>query len=283
MDKPQQRMRLQDLFKTGELVSLEFPNPESPDDRLQVELWIRRPTAEQQQEAMAKAQAKKARKRRALKEEGSDEHLALMEEVEELETRDELIDQIVRFQEQSLRAQATNEVLYRDDVGSDWGTDGSVYIELIDAVQQRWDEIVRHNEELDPKDYELRIDPQTDEELGKLNAEQERFDAEVQEKFAELLEAEKAKYRGVKIDELREKLASELIDAQSGLEWYAEYRQRLLFYSLRDPDNTKKLYFNSLEEMLSMPDFIQQRLFAEYDRIDRGVDEVKNLLSPRLS
>jgi len=283
MEQPKQRMRLQELFKSGELVSLEFPNPEDPDDPIAVEIWIRRPTPEQQQEAMAKAQAKKARKRRALKEDGSDDYAALMEDVETLESRDELIDQIIRFNEQAIRSRATNEVLYKEGVGSDWGKDAATYIEIIDAVQQRWQEIVQHNDDLAPEDQELRIDPEEDEELAKLSAEQEKFEAEVQEKFEELREEEKAKYHNTKISELREEFRNELINVQTGLEWYGEYRNRLLFYSLRDPENTKRFYFSNMEEMLSMPEFVQQRLFAEYDRIERGVDDVKNLLSPRLS
>ena len=274
-----QQMHLKDLFKTGEMVALEFVDPGDPAEIVSVELWLRKPTAAQQQEAMAKAQAKKARKRRALKDEESDDRVALVEELDEMETREEIIEYLVKYQEPTLRSKAMNDVLYDKDVGSDWGDDGAKYLEVVDAVSQRYQEILAFNDDLAEADKDKRIVADEDEDVLRLSAEQERFETEVEDRLSTYLDEERAKYKGKKLSELRNLLLKERIDVQSGLEWYQEYRTQLLFYALRYPENKKRLYFDSVSDILELPDYVQAKLFAAFDNVERGVDELKNSLS----
>ena len=275
------QIHLKDLFKVGQDVTLEVFDPSNPETPIQIPLYFRKPTVGVMDEIMAKARAKQARARRALLDPDNDDHIAIVEEINQM-GHDELVDSIVSFEESNLRRQANSEILYGvDDQGSHrWGKDGQEYLDLLEAVQQRREEIISHNESLGEGEQSLKIDIAQDEEYVKLTEELARFDRQVDEMFERLMEEEKTKHRQKTVETLRKELIKRMVDTKSALAFWQEYRVLTLFHATRMPDDHTKLYFESPDDILDLPDHVRSSLFALYDDFEQDVGDVKNSPSP---
>lgn len=253
------------LFNTGRLVEVKIPDEEGNDQVF--EIWMRRPTAGQKEEARTKAQAKMARFRQKARSEGSDEQLSLVLEVAS-DSTDELVGQLLAFASQNLREQARNEVLHSDEVGSDWSGEGLDYSSILLAASQRTEEIIKHNRELEEGQDALRLLPESDEELKTLRDTLGVFDREVEDRLGVLLDEEEHELRSLSDDELRSRLLKEVEDLEARMKWYEEYRLRMLHYACRFPDDRKKLYFAEATDILELPLRIQQELFMSLDAME---------------
>jgi hypothetical protein len=272
-------MHLSEFFKSGELFTLEVPDHSNPDKPFKFELWLQKPNPLQQDAAMKKARAKQARIRQKFRDETSDEYLGLREEVEQLGGVEELVDTLLQLEEAKLRQQAYQEVLYSEEVGSDWGTDGKSYLDLLAAIKDRYDEIMKANESLAEEDKHLAIKFQEDEELLRLNAEEAKFEEETAERTAKLLEIERSRLHGHSTEALRQMLFKRMTDTEAGLAWLQEYRMLMLFNACRRVDNHKRLYFDDLDRIWELPDYVRTQLMDAYNNLDQGLDDIKNSLS----
>jgi hypothetical protein len=278
MEEGMSQAHLSELFRTGKIVALEVADPDDDSSTIKVDVWMRKPHPSQQDEAMEKARAKQARRLRELRDPESDFHLAMTLEVAEMD-HDLLVDQLCRFRETKLRQQAHNEVMFSEEFGSDWGTSGHKYLDLVAAVSQRMQEVADKNKSL-PEGSPERIRFDDDKELVKLQEEQFVFEQEVRDRTDQLM-LEHRKTLSPKTDEdLRLELIKINQETEASLIWYQEYRTNLLFYAIRYPDDRKKLYFNTPYDILELPIRITNILFDEYDQLDRGTDLLKNLPSP---
>lgn len=281
------RAHLRDLFQTGKLVTVDF----TVDDELfEAEIWMRKPLPAQQEEALNKSRGQQVRRKRLLKDPASDEYLTLAGDVESIDSRDELLDAILIYDKAKLNQIAFNEVLYDPNFAPTnntgelvYGAEGQAYLELLEAVGNRVDEIMRFNEELEDADSELEISLIDDEELVALRAQEQEFNDAVKARFDELEAQKRAEYKGVKIGSLRTTLAKKIIEGDVNMHWYAEYQKWMLFHACRDPEDHKKSYFRSPEDLAALPGSLLMRLQAELDHLDQGQEAIKNSLSPQLS
>jgi hypothetical protein len=212
------------------------------------------------------------RRKRKFKDKEGDAWISMWEQsIEPLESKTELIDAIVGYDEAKLRSQAYNEVLFGDE-GSDWGENGSRLLGSLDAVQTRMAEIERHNDTLDEGDEDLIIQYGEDQELLDLQAEYASFDTETAERLDALMDRERAKFEGKKLAELRAALTKRIVDLEGDMAWYQEYRIRMLFHACRKMESRKEHYFNDMEDILELPSPVQSQLMMALDQIDRGGD-----------
>ncbi len=278
------RTHLTDLFKTGEDVTLEVFNPADPDNPIVYKLYFRKPTVGVMEEIMAKARAKQARARRALLDPEHDEHVAIMEEIGQM-SASELIRDLVRFEESMIRRRANQEVLYGQDENGEyrWGKEGQDYMDLLEAIQQRRDEIAAHNDGLSDEEQSLRIDIGADEEYMRLSKELSRFDEQVEELFEKMMEEERKKHEGKTVETLRKELAKQTIETKASLAFWQEYRVLQIFHSTRYPDDHTKLYFDSPDDILDLPEHVRGQLFSLYDEFEQDLGDVKNVPSPPIS
>lgn len=282
MAVPEKKPHLKELFKTGQMVSLDIRNPEDPTETFPVEIWLRKPMSSFYEEAMVKARAKQARRKVLFKDKDSDEYVAISQRVKE-QTREELTDLLVRFEEQKYRTQAYNEVLYGEEGEEhpEWGHGGQRYVDLLAATRQRYEEILRHNQELsESEDAALFINLEEDEELKRLDAELKIFQDAVTELAEQYLAHERAKYDGVKVDTLREEAINKLIETEVNAVFYQEYRTLMLYYSCRYPEDHRRLYFDDPQEIWDMPDYVRVKLFDALDDLEVKADDLKNSPSP---
>ncbi len=285
--EPKRPPHLSDLFKTGMEIKFDV---EIEGEDAEIIIWMRKPVTAQHQEAMAKARGKQARIRRQFKDHDSDQFVAMEADVDEMEDVDMVIDAILRFESQRLRNTAYNEVLYdkeyapKDDEGElVWGDDGVDYLALLVGITDRMDEIRDSNEKLSEDDQHLLINLSEDDELIKLSEQQNSFDDVVEERFNVLNEEERQQFVVKKMTELRKIFMKKMIDTETSLGWYEEYRMYMLWFACRMPDDHANHYFHSAADVLQLPPHLLNYLYDQLDILDGNVDSAKNSLSLQLS
>lgn len=261
---------LRDLFIKGRELKIETGDEENPI----IEVWIRKPSSTQRDYALRKARTKKARRRAELLSPNSAEHQTMLLEIQEMDI-EEVIEELVRGRSSELRRQATNEVLFNPEIGSDWGKDGEKYFSLLDARLEVQDQILREAEE-----NQTTPDFESNEEYKRLASLEEQFQAEVAERETVLRDDYRAQVASEGTpEELRKKLFNKYVDAESEMVWFAEFRTNMIYQAVRRIDDHSKLYFESVEELLDMPLEIQTQLFNAYDQIEMAGD-IKNSPTP---
>ena len=271
---------LEDLFRKGTVVTI------TDSDDVEYEIFVRRPGPNQHNAVLEAANGKMAKYtiQYEKKEGGSYEALhALVLSYE----HDQLLDERLKYIESELREQAFNEVMYDEKIGSKWsqGEDDDdesivVYVDILTAITDRWEEITRFNDEVEADD---RIQPDDDEELNRLNEVQEKFQGEVDERTNELVAVERTRHQNKPDAQLRNEIVKSGIDVEGKLHWYQEYQVRLLYYACRDPENKDDLYFSDPYSVLELPTYIKDRLYAAYQELETGSEQLKNSLSLPIS
>jgi hypothetical protein len=265
---------LSDLFNKGEVVTI------TDSDDVEYEVFVRRPAPTQQQAALDAANARMASYTIQYEDKEGERYVAISAAVKVVHDKDELIDQLMMYEESDLKQQAYNEVLYDRDIGSVWADikndeEGEEYLEIITAIGTRWEEITRHNADVEDDP----IDSEHDDVLQALMAKQGKFQAEVDERAAVLIANARQKHVNKPLAQLQNELIKKGIEVEAKLYWYEEYQVKMLYYACRYPDDHKKLYFDEPYDVLELPQYIRAKLFKAYEEQELGSEDVKNSLS----
>lgn len=267
------RPHLRDLFQAGELLTIEAGGQT-------FEVWVRNPPVDDHDEAIRKAGAKSARLRAAFKDQESDDALSLQSDLDQLETRQNLEEFILSGEDADLREQAYNDVLF-GEWGSNWsdeeknGQPGLAYLHTLEGLFTRKDEL--REKGVEPR--EIEEDP----EVVRLQAAYDAFQGEVDERLGALRQAFKAKFQNEDEVALRKEAEKRLVDLLSRSAWVDEYMRWMLYFSCRDPDNHRQLYFNSPAEIGDLPQGIQTQIQEKYREVSRAGTDLKVLFTPETS
>lgn len=276
---------LTDLFKTGQSLTITIPNVEDIDNPTQIEIWMRKPSAQQYDEALNKARGKQGRRRQLYRDPESDEFVSLNEQVLPM-SKDELVEQLMTFEQADLQSQAYNEALYGDNNEEEprWGKEGRDYLDVLAGLRQRFEEIEEYNSKLTEEDKEtMSLKPEEDEEIQRLNKYVDQF-GELRDELLEKLKAKKeAEYQRKATDELRKVLMKKMIDLETNLIHYQEFKTMMVFFAARNPDDHHKHYFKNPDQIWDLPDYVRIQLFNAYDDLEAGATALKNLPSPQTS
>lgn len=265
---------LTQMFTPGKLKTIVYPG------KPEVEIWVARPNSKQTQSAQRHARVERARRFRELTADDSEESMALDVQIGEF-TKSEIVDNILSRDQRQREQQAYNEVLYSEDYGSDWGKDGATYLELLDAVITRMEEIQDHNIEMEAAENpDGLIQPVEDEELVRLQKEQSVFEKEVMERTDVLTKDARSDISVLGIDTLRRDLRKAMVEGECDIVWFGDFRGQMVWYAIRYPDKHGKLYFEKPGHIDDLPDSVQSQLFAAYEDVDMGSEQTKNLLTP---
>lgn len=264
---------LEELFSDGGPLTINYPgHPE-------VTLWLSRPNVLQQKDIVKKARAAKARRKQELMDKSGDERLAIDLEVDDM-SKGDLVERMIEGEAQKYMQQATNEVMFNPDVGSNWGEEAEEYLAVVDAVLARLTEIQDHNNELEEAGVEEgRIMPTDDEELVRLSAEQERFNEEVQVRYNALIDDRKKEVALRKSEDLRREYHKGVIERECDMAWFEEYRSWQIYYACRYEDDHNRLYFTRADKIMGLPPSVRTQIFEAFDQIDLAGNDIKNLLT----
>ncbi len=262
---------LSTLFKTGQPLTVET------GEGTEIHLWLRKPSSLQQQEAMKHARASRARILTRYLDEGSDEYQVISVETDRTD-REGLIEILLMKTTTDHRRQSNADVLY-GTYGSDWGDDGQKYIDAVGASAQRYVEILDFNQQLSEEDSSLVIDLASDDELKKLEVIEQTFAGEVEARLEELQLNERENIELDKTDVMREKVLEYKINTESELAWFEQYTLRMIHFSVRYPNEHDLIYFEKHTDVMELPVEVRSQIFAAYEQLDGGADEVKKLQS----
>lgn len=274
---------LRDLFRTGKMVTVSVPDPRDYEKSVAFDIWMQKPSTSQQEEALAAARARAARKKALFRDAESDEMLMIAADVDDLE-RDELKDRLAYHQSAQFKSQAFNDVLYdpdhqvKDEDGeSKYGPEGIGYADLLQALAERIDEINTLNADLSEAEVKDRwIDLADDEEYQRLVGEKDEFEAKVAERAEYLRQKEIETYQGIPDAELRKMLRKRFMETELNLAWFETYKAEMLWRACRYPDDHKRRYFSNPAEILDLPREVVEYLMSHYESIDFSGGEVKN-------
>lgn len=270
-DKAQPHLR--DLFRVGELVTLKIPQPDGSIRT--VDIWMRVPSPDNQQEAIRKAGAKQARLRQALKDPTSDDYTALLSDMDALEQRSDMEEFLLSVDDSELREQAYNDVLY-GDYGSNWDSEedknkqpGLDYLNVLQATYDR-------SEELKAEGLPQENDP----EMQRLQAVWQRFQDEVDERLGALRQQAALKFQSESDASLREQIWKRLVDLLTRTAWLEEYNLWLIHFACRYPNDRKKFYFRDPFEIRELPEYVQSQINDGYREVSRAGSDLKGLSTP---
>lgn len=266
---------LSDLFENGKEHVIAYPG------KPETKVWIERPSPDQHEECMKRARSDRARRYHELTDEKSDERLALTQEIWGL-NKEGLVQALLEKERRVLERQALNDVLFSEDHGSDWGSEGEKYSSVLDAIASRFQEIEERNKELKAAnaDEEALTKVDDDEEIQRLTVVQETFEAEVKERRDELLQDKKVEISALPIDKLREDLMQQRIDLECDVAWFATFKFEQLYRAVRYPEDHLMLYFKNAGQIKALPRIVQEQLMEGLNEVDIDVEALKNSLTP---
>jgi hypothetical protein len=203
-----------------------------------VAMWVQPPSPLQREMALRDAQAARARALvRAKRNEDSEEHLTVMAFLADM-SDDTLIEYVLVSDQDSRRNDATREILALKE----W--------EDITSYQ----DAMRQFEEMTPEELEDNAEYDALMELDS------KFADQVSKREAELLDAAREvlqmRGRGAAEAKALEKRA-ELVGSQA---FMREYERQMMFYSVRDVDDTGVLFFESARELAEQEDEVRELL-----------------------
>lgn len=259
------RKKLSELFKRGIEVRFDEdgghlgpfvdddgkPFPATDD---QVAMWIQAPSPFQREMALRDAQASRAKALlRAKRDEESEENLTSRVFLAEM-TDETLLEYVLMTDEDERRNLAIRDVLSREE----W----SDFPALQDAFRRM---------------EETGGDPESDEWKDLMEADK-RYGDQVTEREEELVEAAREGLKFLSKDELERRALekrSEIVGSQA---FMAEYEKQMLFYAIRDIENTQNLFFDSVEEWNDQPDEIRAVIVEALSKFVGEAAEAKNSL-----
>lgn len=269
------RKRLSDLFKKG--VEIRFgTDPDSgeprgwigpfkdsaggrqpcPDD--QVAMFIRPADPLQREMAMREANAKRARALvKSKRDEDSEEHLTIMAFLADMED-ETLIDYVLVSDAGARRTEAEREVL----ASPDWKD--------MDAYQ----DAMRQFEEMSPEDLE------GNEEWEALLELDQKFGQQVTKREEELIQAQREVLRmqlsagRSQVEKKALEKRAEMVGTQAFMQ---EYELQMLYFSVREVENTDQMFFDSPRELAAQPEQVREIINEALLPFISDGNEAKNL------
>lgn len=275
---PHVEAHLADLFENGKEHTVVYPGkPETT-------VWIERPSPDQHEECLRKSRAARARRYHELMDEDSAERLALIQEVEAM-NKEQVVDGLLEGESRNYERQALNDVLFSEDYGSDWGSEGEKWSEVLEALSERLTEIDEHNRELKAAnaDEEALIRTEKDEEVLRLSEIQEMFEAEVKERRDELVKDRRNEIAISSVEKLREDLIEHRINLDCDMVWFTTFKFEQLYRAVRYRNDHTQLYFKSASQIRQLPRVVQEQLMDGLNEVDINLEALKNSLTPELS
>lgn len=223
----------------------------------EVAAWVQSPSPLQREQALRDSQAARARALvRARRDEDSPEHLTSLAFLVEMED-ETLIEYVMTSTQDERRGDAMREVLAEEE----W-KDITDYQEAFRQFEDMSEEELKDNEE-----YQALLD--LDQKLGE----------QVDERAAELYEAEREvlKLKGRK--QVEKEALERRVEIAASQSFMAEYERQMMFYSVRDVDDHGVLFFESARECAEQEDEIRAVFADALEPFITDVGEAKN--SPR--
>lgn len=252
------RRKLEELFAKGYEVrfnesGVNYGDP-LPDDLV---IWVTPPSPLQREQAVRNAQAARARVLLQVKRDPDSVAATVNEHIVSEMDLEELVEYISQLNDAEQQQEATRNVLSRED----WKD-----IDALRDAMRQWEEAGS---------------PTDDPEWEDLLARDQMFGDEVTEEMVRIAAAERESLKMLSRGDLESRVLEKRYDIVGNQTFMETYQNELVFYSCRDNDDRRELFFEDVEDMRSFPDEVQEALLAAFAKFITEVGEAKN--SPRVA
>lgn len=260
--KAKQQRRLSDLFRVGREVTV-------GDDLGSITVWMQKLNPVEQEQAVRKAQAVRARFLAQRKSPDDELVISIASEAYDMD-HNALVDYIV-VEEASTNYSAIeariaeengwNENDYLLGLLDSWNGQGEGNDKPLSEVYQNRDE-----DGMDPGDVK-----EAENVWKELNRYNEEIGAAIEEERVTL----RAQYEAMNEEALRDLVQEKLVKAHADIMWALEFRKNQLFYSVRDVSDHDQYYFENRDEINRLPDKVMIPLYEALNDITLGGEEGK--------
>jgi hypothetical protein len=261
MTNLQKRRRLDALYERGSEIRFGDGGlksegaAEAPDD---IVLWITPPSALQREQAVREAQAARARQLLMLKRDPDSIPGAVTDQyIEEMEL-DMLIEYLSDMNDAEIQSEATRNVMAKEE----WEDMDA----LRDSIRQ-WEEAGKPDPEVAPEWKDL------------LDRDYE-FGEQIQLEAIQIAAHSKESMKLLPMERLREMAKDRRVEILGNETFMNSYQNHLMFFSCRDGDDHRELFFEDVEDMRSAADEVQEAIIGVFASFITEAGEAKN--SPRV-
>lgn len=249
--------RLADLYVVGKMVAIDDGQGDP------VEVWLQKLNPIDQEKAMRGANAARARFLAIRKDTDSDEYNSLYSQVYDVGDVDQLVEYLIAPELGKLAIARESELAEEDE----WANDN-----YLQGLRDAWE----GNDET-PGLMEVYHRNPEDKEAAAVYAGLKKFMEQVEKSLEGERKALKKEYANRDIERLREDVLVQLIDVQADIEWMKEFRKAEVWLAVREPNDPKKRYFSTREEVDELSLEVQTRLMEAYRSLSVDVVEGKDL------
>lgn len=254
------RRKLADLYVKGTLIRFDaegvtrVEDDADPPTEDQVDLWVQPPSPLQREMAMREAQAYRARALlNAKRNPESDENLSAQAFL--IDMSDEtLIDYVLIGEQEDRQREAMRDVLAKDE----------------------WDDFTAFQDSM--RQFEESGAAEDDPEWVGLIERDNQFGDQVNDRFVELTTAAREALAMVPREKIEKRAIDRRIDLIGSQAFMKAYERWMLYYSARDPKDHRELFFESVDEISDMPEFVYTELAALLAEFISDGGQAKNSL-----
>lgn len=255
--------RLGDLFRVGREVTI-------GDDLGSITVWMQKMNPMEQEKAVRKAQAVRARF--IAQADPEDElTLSIVSDAYEMDF-DGLLNYIVMDEISSKFSVIDARVAEEND----WNEN-----DYLTGLLDSWngdpaDETVIPLSEVYAKRDEDEMDPARVKEAERVWDELQRYNEQVNEAVEEERAALSDQYAALEHERLIQIVREKLIKTHADIIWAVDYRKNQLMYAIRENENRDQYYFSSREEIDSLPEQVISALYDAFNQLSVGGEEGKD-------
>lgn len=236
-----QRRRLADLYVAGREVTID-------DGHGGVTVWLQKLNSVDHDLARRRGSAARARALLAYRDPDSDEYRNMYSDVTDFGERATLVEYLIQEELYRIRQARESELAAAEE----WSEDGR-----LEGLRDAWEETLKDRYAADPEDAEAK----------RAFNELKRFADEVDKQVDGEAVRLRRDYEEVADDDLRKQVAERFISTRADLLWVDEFRRSQLWLATRDPDDHKKHYFHSREEVDQLADQVFVALADAYKEL----------------
>lgn len=233
------RRTLLDLFSPGREVTFD-------DGEGAVTVWLQKINPAENEEAVRRAGAARARLRAGLNDHDSDEYLEMLDDISGYE-REVLVNYLTTEREIELRMSVEAELELGDD--TEWGKDGYAR-----GLVEAWANGLQDRYVENPDDPEVQH----------VLKEVQRYNDDVRSRIEADLAGVRASYDDWPIEQLRDSVIEKFTESRLSAEWTKEYERCRIWKATRDPENHRQSYFEHRDEIDQLDDEIREGLLRAY-------------------
>lgn len=265
------RKTLNDLYQRGKTINVE--DPDEPD--VPVTVYIRKLNDVEMETCFRKANAAKAAVEAGRAERGSEQWLAMAEDVKQLFLDDRdlyveylLVDHMAE-RDPVIEAQVAGEVIRHqnpdgsvDEQETEWMKDG-----YLQGLRDAWFGGMQERHAADPEDPEA----------ANVLREITRFNDEVRERLEEEHRLQVDALSDLDVDDLRSRVIDRFLETKAATTWAEELRRWQMFFYTRDPVDKRKPHFAERSDVDDADEVVRNQLTAEYEQMVVDITEGKGL------